>query len=187
MAQIQLSYKEIKSPSSCWYEAIGPLWEQLATVTQGEWKSSFKKDRSHFLWHLPPNSGEVGRLFKTTICSLLWTSDQKLSSHHCPPPTTTILFYIIIFLDHSSPPIPLFCGLSLLPSCSPCWWSGGIIGAAYWWLAACVSGQRDSCIYTSKWQTDYFIKTLSVDRFAGHEGLCELLPVFLSSRAFERS
>lgn len=172
-----------------------PADTRLSALSENSWpqwprengNQALRKTEAIFFGTFLPTLGKLADCSKppSALCFELPIKSCHLTT--VPPPTTTILFYIIIFLDHSSPPIPLFCGLSLLPSCSPCWWSGGIIGAAYWWLAACVSGQRDSCIYTSKWQTDYFIKTLSVDRFAGHEGLCELLPVCLSSRAFERS
>lgn len=176
VAQIQSSYKEIKSPSSRWYGAISSLF-----LTENSWplwpgengNQALRKTEKPF--SLAPSSQLWGSWPIVQNRHLLFALNFRSKAVISPMSPPTLLFYIMIFLDRSSPPISLFWGLSLLqpcfrPPCSPCWWSGGISGAAYWWPVACCSGRRDSCIYTSKWQTDFFIKTLSVHRFGGHGG-----------------
>ncbi len=142
-------------------------------MTWGGWKSSFKKDREAiFFGTFLATLGKLADCSKppSALCFELPIKSCHLTT---VPPNPFILYNH--FLDRSSPPIPLFWGLSLLqpcfrPSCFPCWWNRGISGAAYWWPVACCSGRRDSCIYTSKWQTDFFIKTLSAHRFWVHGG-----------------
>ena len=136
--------------------------EQLSTMTQREWKLSFKKGKKAiYVGTISGKYREVGWLLKNAICCTLWTSDQKQSSDY-----TIFLFFsrpVVVALLPSSPPLlfpaPLPPSLHHSPDESEELMALHIDGSVTWSLK---QAHTHSCIYTSKWQTDFFNKWLSV-------------------------